>query len=206
MSAVQTAVRFDEKEHSYSTIDGTPLIAVSRVIDAVMKKSWDGVDPEVVANAAERGQRTEDYATAIMETGCVRIPVGERQDVAERVKIFWSWYELHQPKLLEKQVIVWSERDGVAGKLDWILELPEVQSPRWLVDCKCTSQPEKAWILQIGAYLSYYPTYCARSAVLHINPSFAKGYIWREYNVQQAMDQWKTALNWYRTLQNLGAL
>lgn len=197
-----TAPTFDPISHSYA-IGGKPLIAVSRVIDAVLKKSFDGVDPAVLANAAERGQRTEDYCTTILETGRVEIPAGERQDVIERVRCFWKFYQNNKPTLVSKQVMVWSEEDGIAGKLDWILRIgPDI----CLTDCKCTSQVEKAWALQIGAYALYFPGLLDLAAVLHINPSFAQGYLWREYRPRTVIEQWKSALNWYRTLQQLNAL
>lgn len=200
-----TAPTFDPISHSYA-IGGKPLIAVSRVIDAVLKKSFDGVDPAVLANAAERGQRTEDYCTTILETGRVEIPAGERQDVIERVRCFWKFYQQGRPKILAKQLMVWDEEDGIAGKLDWLLWFPR-EKTCVLTDCKCTSQAEKSWALQVGAYASYCPDHYSvdATAILHINPSFAQGYIWRLYNLELAVQQWKSALNWYRTLEQLNA-
>lgn len=201
-----TAPVFEPQGHIY-TLNGKPLVSVNRVIDAVMKKSWSDLPPErmwMVKDAAERGQRTEDYNTEILETGSVTIPAGERQDVIERVEIFWKWYSHHKPILMQKQVMVWSETAGVAGKLDWVLFFDT--GKHWLVDCKCTSQAEKGWALQLGAYAEYYGGHIDACAVLHINPAFAQGYIWREYSRDVVIEQWYSALNWYKTLQQLNAL
>jgi len=186
--------------HTYRDGD-REYVAVSRVIDAVMKKSFEGVDPDVLANAADRGQKTERYCEEILRTGGCSIPAGERQDVTDRVAAFYHWYQQKTCTLIDAQRIVSSEADGIAGCLDFLLEDIDALG---VVDLKCTSQPEKSWALQIGAYMTYCPEaqFCA---ILHLNPKYKNGWIWREYDPLIVKSQWASALNWYRTLQSLKA-
>ena len=188
--------------HIYS-LGGKPLVSVSRVIDAVLKKSWDGVDPATVENAAERGRRVEQYATTLFRDGYVEMPVGERTDVEERMEVVYRWWERHRPRLLAAQEVVWSEDDGVAGTLDFILEMDDGVL-EWLVDMKCTAQPEASWALQVGAYCEL-SRHSGPSAVLHINPKYKEGYIWRVYDTAQVKRQWRAALAWFKVLTELKA-
>ncbi len=202
MSAVAPVL--DHAKHIY-TIDGKPLISVSKVIDTVIRKSWEGVDPEVLRNAAERGMLTEKYATEWMQDGGgVIVPpelVNERPDVMLRLEGFGRWYDRTKPTLLRAQQLVWSESDGVAGTLDFILW---INRQNWLVDMKCTARPEASWALQVGAYatLSDHHGPCA---VLHIKPDYPDGYKWRQYDTETVKRQWRSAFQWYKTLAELKA-
>lgn len=198
-------IQLDEASHTYS-LYGKPFVSVSKVIDAVMKKSWEGVPAEVLANAAERGSIVEGYTTEMLRTGYVTPPNTERDDVLARMEGVERWYQTMNPVLIDAQRKVYSEELGVAGTLDYLLRIGNgICVGRWLVDMKCTAQAEKSWILQLGAYLDLLGEEVDGAAVLHINPSFAKGFIFRAYEVEAAKRQWRTALNWYRTLQELKA-
>ncbi len=188
----------DVEKHTYS-LNGQPLVSVSRVIDTLMKKSWDGVDPEILRNAAERGQLVERYATEWLQTGGVVVPAGERNDVEERLYCFGRFYLKFKPRLIRFQERVWDAEDGVAGTLDFVLDIGGVD---WLVDLKCTASFESTWALQAGAYcdLARHDGPCA---VLHINPKFKNGYMWRVYDTAMVKRQWRAALEWYKVLQEL---
>ncbi len=200
MSAPQPIL--EHSSHVY-TLSGKPLVSVSRVIDALVKKSWSdaGVDPERLRKAAERGSLVEQYATELMKTGHVTITT-DNDEVLDRLAIFEKWWLRHNPTLIDAQRIVWSEVDGIAGTLDWILN---INGQVYLVDCKCTVRPERAWLLQIGAYCSMVEDFIGSAAVLHINPKYDQGYIWREYDPMKAEAYWRKALDWYRCLQDLKA-
>ena len=194
-------ISLDAATHTYSDGTDRKWVSVSKVIDAVMKKSFEGVDPDVLANAAERGIRVERYATEILTTGGCSLPVGERKDVSDRVEAFYDWYQKTSPLLLAAQEIVSSEADGVAGSLDFLLSVSE---RRTLTDLKCTASPEKSWALQVGAYATYCPQ-AQDCGILHLNPKYKNGWIWRPYDPLIVKSQWASALNWYRTLQSLKA-
>lgn len=202
MSAVAPAPVLDELSHRY-VLEGKLLVSVSRVIDAVMRKSWEGVDPAVIENAAERGRRVEKWSTEMFRTGAV-LPEGEdRADVLERLEAVESWYVQHAPVLIDAQRMVWSTQDEVAGMIDYVLKFRNQK--RYIVDMKCTAQAEATWPIQLGGYSSLSEEKPDGVAVLHINPKFAKGYIWREYDPALVEGQWKAALRWYRVLQQLKA-
>lgn len=196
MSAVAPVL--DREKHAY-TLEGKPLISVSRVLDTVIKKSFEGVDPEVLRNAAARGTLVERYATEWLATGGVVVPADERQDVIDRLEGFARFVDAFNPKLVVAQQLVWDSEQGIAGMLDFILE---IQGVEWLVDMKVTASPEKAWALQLGAYLAL-SRHAGPAAILHINPKYANGYMWREYDSAACVKQWGAALAWYRVLEQL---
>ncbi len=190
----------DPETHIYSDGTDRKWTSVSKVISTVMAKSWEGVDPAVIANAAERGQRVENYATEILRDGGCSVGADERQDVQDRVGNFYDWYEAVKPDFISAQDILSDEVNRIAGTRDFKLLIDGLVVA---VDLKCTASPEPAWALQIGGYDSMDPT--EKCAVLHINPKYAKGWIWREYEPVTVRDQWRSALSWYRTLEQLKA-
>ncbi len=192
----------DPVSHEYS--DGTERkwTSVTRLISTVIRKDIDGVDPAVLANAAERGIRTEAYATEILRTGSCTIAEGERQDVVDRVECFWRWYEIEKPQLIAAQIIVKDEINLIAGQLDFTLLW---RDRRVLVDMKCTANPEASWRLQCGAYDSMSEEKHDEVGVLHVNPKYAKGYIWRPYDPMIVRSQWNAAVQWSKVLQTLKA-
>ena len=197
MSAVAPVL--DHDIHQY-TLEGKPLTSVSRVLDAIIKKSFEGVDPEILRNAAERGKLVEAHATVWMSTGGV-VAVNERTDVLERLECFGRFMDHKKPKLLSAQQLVWDAEQGIAGMLDFILEIDRSE---WLVDMKVTAQPEASWALQVGAYCEL-SRHSGPSAVLHINPKYKEGYIWRVYDTAAVKRQWRAALAWFKVLTELKA-
>ncbi len=190
----------DQLSHRY-TLEGKPLVSVSKVIYSLIKKSFEGVDEAVLKNAAERGILVEKYATEWLQTGGVETPADERLDVLDRLECFGRWRDAVEPTMIEAQRLVWS--DDAAGMLDFVLS---IAGKRYIVDLKCTAQPEATWILQVGAYLKMHPdTSIDGGAVLHINPKYKQGYIWREYAKADAIAKWSAALEWYRILTQLKA-
>lgn len=199
MSAVQPIL--DHSQHVY-TLAGKPLVSVSRVTYSLIKKSFDGVDKAILESAADRGIRLETYGTHLLKHGTVTTEPDERQDVLDRLEALERWWIHAKPELIDAQRIVWCEKDCTAGTLDWLLLL---NGKNYIVDLKATSQPEKTWILQLGAYYSMLPGFVDGLAILHINPKYMDGYIWREYDPMKAADYWRRALAWYRALQELKA-
>ncbi len=193
-----SVLTLDPETHTYSDGTDRKWTSVSRVIDSVLKKSFDGVAPEVLANAADRGIKVEQYAAEILRTGGCTRPAGERTDLDSRLEAFYAWYDATNPRLIDYQKIVSDSDDGVAGCLDFLLE---IKGKLAIVDLKCTANPEKAWALQLGAYSTY--QHSDGCGVLHLNPKFAKGWIWREYEPMIVRSQWQSALAWFRTLQSL---
>lgn len=195
-------IEFNPEDHSYR--DGERrFISVTKLISTVIRKDIDGVDPAVLANAAERGIRTEAYATEILSTGSTTIAAGERQDVVDRVECFYRWYEQEKPELIAAQQVVSDEGNGIAGQLDYLLRFGHAFVG--LVDMKCTANPEASWRLQVGAYSSMTRNTHDKCGVLHVNPKYAKGWIWREYDPLIVRHQWASAVQWWKVLGSLKA-
>jgi hypothetical protein len=188
----------DHAQHAY-TLNGKALVSVTNVIGALLKKSIDGVDAEVLRNAAERGTLVEQYSTELFANGSVQVPAGERNDVLDRLVSVERWWTRKQPKLIAAQQIVCDEENGVAGMLDFLLEIDGVE---WLVDMKCTAAPDPSWALQVGAY-AHMMNHVGPTAIFHVNPKYADGYIWRVHKTMAVRRQWESAIAWYRTVQEL---
>jgi hypothetical protein len=112
------------------------------------------------------------------------------------VEAFYSWYLEKKPVLIEAQKAV---TDGeICGKLDYVVSIEESGIT---IDLKCTANAEKSWPLQLGGYSALYPT--DQCGVLHLNPKFAKGWIWRPYDPMIARSQWRAAYEWYKCLKSM---
>jgi hypothetical protein len=188
-------------------MDGRELVSVSRVIEAVYpKKSFDGADPAVIENARERGSRVDAYMSEYLRTGNVTTAEDERPDVRERLDILIGWFDVNIGAVhVDCQQIV---TDGnVAGMPDFGFTWNGV---RRLIDLKCTSAPEKAWALQLGAYATLAettePGYSVGVCeVLHISPKrYKSGVKLIQYDPMIVRRQWRDAVAWYRTMQELG--
>jgi hypothetical protein len=190
-------VRFDAEAHRYF-LGSRELKSVSAIIRTVYSpKSWDGVDPDVVEKARDRGERVDKYLSAYVGAGNVIIPYGESDDVKERFEIAARLWDQAYPNgiAVHVQHIVYSEEDGIAGTADFLVD------GETIVDLKNTYRPEHSWKLQIGAYSAYSGATNAR--VLHISPKVhPSGGTWLKYNVADCKAIWQDAVKWYkRTLE-----
>jgi len=199
---IRAAPILDPLTHQYRLLDGEPLTSVSAVVNALIRKSFDGVNPAILKNAAERGMLLEEYATDLLRDGYVTTRPNERADVIERLEGFERWWMFAKPTFIDAQRMVFSEIDKTAGTEDWLLKL---EGKYYIVDCKCTAQAERAWILQLGGYLTMDTLPIDGAAVLHVNPKYRQGYKWLEYDPEEAMMHWQRGLAWYRSLQMLRA-
>lgn len=170
------------------------LTSVTTVIKTIYsRKSWDGVDEEVVANARERGIRVDSYISEYMRTGVVEMPEGERQDVIDRVIIAHRLIEENYGERIscEPQRIIYDLKLGIAGMADLPIDGE-------IVDLKCTYSPEVDWAFQIGAYADM--GNFQSCAILHISPKFYKdsggGRLLR-YDVAHCKQWWREAVAWY---------
>lgn len=194
------SIVFEPETHTYRN-EGREYISVTKLISTVIRKDIDGVDPAVLANAAERGIRTEAYATQLFRDGVVTTAPGERNDVLDRLECVERWWKEAKPEFIAAQTIVHDDVNGIAGQLDYSLR---VGGKKALVDMKCTANPEASWRLQVGGYFEMSPDHDI-CGVLHINPKYAKGWIWREYDPFIVRSQWRSAVGWYKVLKSLKA-
>jgi hypothetical protein len=190
---IQGEIRFRPSTHEYfHSPTNKKLTPVSRVIETVYSaKSWDGVKPEVVENARDRGIAVDRYMAEYIRTSLIRIEPDESPEVRDRViAAHRIWEEEFSGLPAVSQKIVYSLQDGIAGTMDFWVDQSIV------VDLKCTYKPEKAWILQLGAYANYCQEPPRRMGVIHVTKD---GGTWIEYNVMSCAAYWRQGVSWWRT-------
>jgi len=195
---IQGDIQFTRSTHEYIFLPTKKkLTSVSTIIKTVYnKKSWDGVDEDVIANARERGIRVDDYVAAYIKYGRIEM-ANEREDVIERVKIAIDLLEQNygNAEKIEAQKIVYDLDYGVAGTADIAV------NGKTVVDLKATWSPEVDWILQIGGY-AWLGGY-SDSAIIHTSPRFYKkqkypfGGKLLTYDTYDCIQWWKSALQWW---------
>lgn len=205
---VQGDIRYCATRHTYTYIpENRELDSVSKIVSTVYStKSWDGVDPEVIRNANERGTAVDQYMAAYVRTGDIVIPGSERRDVAERVLIAHRlWAETYEDATIqaESQKILFNLDDGAAGMADFAITYPD-QSVR-IVDLKCTYSTETSWLLQIGAYATY--SGAGFADILHVSPAVYKktgGGRIIPYDVPFCKGLWADAIAWWKRMNDAG--
>lgn len=190
-------------EHHRYWRNGVEYTSVSRVISAVYpKKSWDGVDPSVIANARERGERVDKYLTTYIETGSVTPDEIERVDVRERLDCvieYWNKHLLGLP--FKAKQIVYSDKWKIAGETDFLC----MADGGIVIDLKNTAQIERSYALQVGAYRSLASV--ELGGILHVNPRVYK----REGGCRfvmtpaECVEWWENAVRWWQSLQAMEA-
>ena len=166
---------------------------VSTVLRDVFGAGYEGVDEDVVANAARRGREVEALCYEYAVKGYVEAEVSE--DCLPRIEAFDRFWTKYKPEYVAHQKTVYL--DDIAGTLDLILRIDGVIT---IPDIKCTAQVDKKWPIQLGAYASMTTdTPLPAVAILHLNPSLNKaGYKLREYDTAIAMRWWRTTLEFWR--------
>lgn len=193
-------IRLEPEAHVYSDdTTGRIYTSVSEVIRSVYpQKSWDGVNPAVIANARDRGMRVETIFNDYITTGHTFYDETDRADVADYVERLIAWWD--DATYLEAaavQKIVSDEENGIAGTIDIVCEF-DFTSPV-IIDLKCVSQLQKSYKLQLGAYLdmSGYST----AALLHVTK---KKVALVHYDAEECMGLWLAAKEWWLAKQRLG--
>jgi hypothetical protein len=202
----------DEATHLYRDLDDPEreYVSVSGVIRRIgLAKSWTSVadDPKAaraIEFARERGKAVEGVLNALLrgEEPVVDVPAwisdyngGEtlRESVERFLPGAWNWLDTDRPAFLAAQEIVADPEAGIAGTLDLRLD-------GWVVDVKCTAKEELDWKIQVGAYRGM-SVGEPNTAILHLNPKFRRGYIWRAYDADRCGWIWTTAREaWVRSL------
>lgn len=190
------------RDSQYRTwLNGQRLYSLSKVLrDLDLKPSFGDTDLAVLLNAANRGKLTEQYCYQLMRGESVTVRAKHtgslQNDVSERVQAFYRWKQAYTPEYVDSQTFCWSKTDRIA----WMRDLRvRIDGELWLIDIKCTSKPEKDWLLQIGCGLSYDTDGATRGAILQLKPTMNKqGYKLREYDAQQVKAYWRrTVERWH---------
>lgn len=201
---VPEGIRFCKPCHRY-WIDTRELTSVSAVIDRIFKKkSWsdaaekDPVTAFNVLNARERGERIDKYLERFVITGELDIDEDERADVVQRLDMIIPWWNSHMPEdaVITPQKVVYSEEDGVAGTMDFLID--DGEGGGTVMDLKNTYSPEKAWALQVGAYMTYADA--GQGSVLHVT----KDRIFLiKYDPSACIRIWEQAMDWWKAIQEI---
>ncbi len=198
---IRDDIHYCSTDHTYVHLPTKrKLTSVSKVIQCVYStKTWDGVDPSIIENARRRGDAVDKYMSQYIRERRVVVE-GEQSDVIERLKIAHRiWEQKFSGLKAQPQKIVFSLEDGIAGTIDFLIEGEIV------ADLKCTYSREHAWVLQLGAYLTYSDAH--RGGVIHISPrTYPDGGTWIEYNPDTCRHYWKMALAWWKETRSMEKL
>lgn len=200
---------FLDERHQYFDLDsGEQLTSVTQVIRLLkIRKSFHGVDQAILDFASERGKAVESILYALLrgEQASIDVPQWEQNgtslsaSIRQRVPGIQQWVKDSGCVYIADQKMVCDLESGVAGTLDLIADVPsDSGTHRYVIDVKATAKEEFLhWSCQLGAYVSMYLNECPspdlRCAILHINPKFKKGYIFREYDLADCSDKWSFA-------------
>ena len=191
-----TRIILDERHQYFDTETGEELVSVTRVIKMLgIRKSFHGVEPAILNFASERGKAVESILYDLIrgERASVDVPHWEqngktlRESVQKFLPGVQRWLNNGAAPYVSHQEIVCDLEAGIAGTLDLI-------TASHIIDIKATAKEEVNWPIQLGAYASMVPLAEPTAlAVLHINPKFAKGYIFREYDRDECLRKWYQA-------------
>lgn len=106
------------------------------------------IQPETLANAAERGKRAHAYCELYAQSMLIE---EVSDDCKGYVESFKRWIELVKPEILSLEERIVNEQYKVTGKYDMIVKLPG-SSDKILVDIKTPLSPNRTWPLQTAAY------------------------------------------------------
>lgn len=193
----------EPETHTYSDDQtGRIYTSVSRVIEDVYpRKSWDGVNPAVIQNANERGKRVESYFNEYILTGRTAIQPGEREDVTDYVTRLLEWWEESGMVANSVQRIVSDEEYGIAGTIDILAAvISHSRVSGMIVDLKCVSQLQKAYKLQLGAYVEMSGADAPTVGLLHVTKKKVRLV---EYDAEECADLWRVARSWWLAKQRL---
>lgn len=196
------SVVFDPVDHSY--MDGErKLHSVTSIIRECypIAKNFDGADPAVLENARVRGVAVDTYFTEYLKTGAVTIPVGETEDVKERIVAVVEWWESEKRCAAEPQMLL---TDGeIAGTCDWMLaETGQI----W--DMKNVSKLDSSYPIQVAAYCQLFEAQYGLQAhggsLLHVSRISGKVRVKAvPIDMEQAMNDWFTIRRYWKLKQRL---
>lgn len=199
----------DELSHRYH-IEGRPLESVTKVIKAVWpnKPTFENAPLHILEHARNRGERVDFWVCEYAKHNG-NIDIDDDADVVQSVEYFDKWWRSKKPTYIDHQRTVWSERLGVCGKFDLLLEFDGIVA---IVDVKRTHNEEQTWPIQVGAYRDLYHHmtvgdnfHISDVAVLHIHPRFKSGYIYRRYNTNDAVQAWRNTVAFWQTVRAMTA-
>ena len=165
-------ITFDEERHLYQ-IDGRDAVAVTKVINSVIRKpqleKWIG---RLGNREAERVRdKAADHGTLVHElVGLIAdetpsIPMGEHEAAQHQLDQFREWYEQTVEEVYATELMVGHPKYFYAGRLDFFLRFKGDKMPA-VVDVKSGAAVYPEMRYQDAAY---------REALKFILPDWVKG-------------------------------
>jgi hypothetical protein len=166
-------------------INDKQLTSVSRILKDCFPATYDGVAPEVLENARDRGVQLDALISAYVVGKLTEFPVGTRHDVIDLFEKFQGWWDRQGFKTIEAQVVVHDSE--VAGTID-------LRADGFKFDVKCTYDLLYTHHIQIGGYsqLDENPT----GAIIHITKRLKAPRIIE--TPTQAYEDWMTTRDFWK--------
>ena len=169
-------------------------IRVSEVVG--MFKSYVGIDPAVLANAADRGQRVHSYCEAY----ALNEFVGEYdEDCQGYMKSFIPWFDENVESVLMSEKRFNCPFLLLSGKLDMIVKLKGCHQSA-LIDFKTPVKECATWDLQLAAYydLAKSSMHIERRQVIQLSKSGKPAKIIEYKNHENSVALFLSALELYK--------
>ncbi len=160
-----------------------------------IKPSFDGVNPEIIENARERGTEVDRLFSAYVIGALDRIPKGTRQDSFSLFSKARRWWDNHKHGEVRSQVIL--ADDEVAGTCD-------VKDDDIIYDLKCTYNIEHTYPLQLAAYGQLHFSTFGRPVkslnIIHVSERFSEPKIIK-VDLVSTMEEWMIIRQMWKMVQ-----
>lgn len=130
-------------------LDDEIPMGYSRVTDILSPfNDFSGIDPKVLANAADRGQRVHRYCELYAKSMLIEEPTN---DCKPYVQSFVDWFEACVEKVVYSEMRINCAKYKLSGKFDDVFIL-KGDKGACLIDKKTPQTASQSWQLQTAAY------------------------------------------------------
>lgn len=123
-------------------------VRVSDVISSSNSSEYSGINLEVLANAALRGEKVHAYCVAYAKG--MWLPELE-EECQPYFDSFKQWYDQYVDHLCLAETRLYCNQKKITGRFDLIVVLKQ-RNQIALVDLKSSANPSKSWPIQLAAY------------------------------------------------------
>jgi hypothetical protein len=126
-------------------------------------KGWDEAE-EIKSAAGDKGSRVHRAIDLLLEGEVIPMQAkladqnGDERELTfeewDAIVSFQKFYEDYTPETVVHDLIVWNEKDGYAGTLDFVAKIKEAY---WLIDFKTSANIYPSHEIQLASYAHAYP-------------------------------------------------
>lgn len=109
---------------------------------------FSGIAPDVLANAADRGQRVHRYCELYSKSLLIEDPT---PDCKKYVDSFIEWFDTYVDRVVFSEKRINCAKLRLSGRFDSVFMLKGDENPS-LIDIKTPQSSSKSWDLQTAAY------------------------------------------------------